>query len=185
MENKTHAHSFRTTLFISEDLLLNETHVAPFLFISVSILEEGTKRRVREWALQLVPALGSLPHLLQRAAAQPHPVNRHNVNAVALWMKNECTWSVFSETVSVSGRRKYYGEKIGIYFAWLGFYTEMLFFAAVMGVICFAYGLLSYDNNVSRFVPPERVRTWTPKYSRRSIWILIYPVVHSLVVRFL
>ena len=46
--------------------------------------------------------------------------------------------------------RKYYGEKIGIYFAWLGFYTEMLFFAAVMGVICFAYGLLSYDDNISR-----------------------------------
>ncbi|KAM6980354.1 anoctamin-5b [Aplochiton taeniatus] len=45
--------------------------------------------------------------------------------------------------------RKYYGEKIGIYFAWLGFYTEMLFLAAVMGVICFTYGLLSYDDNVS------------------------------------
>ncbi|KAM3877047.1 anoctamin-5b [Diretmus argenteus] len=45
--------------------------------------------------------------------------------------------------------RKYYGEKIGIYFAWLGFYTEMLFFAAVMGLICFTYGLLSYDDNVS------------------------------------
>uniref|UniRef100_A0AAY4BWG8 Anoctamin n=1 Tax=Denticeps clupeoides TaxID=299321 RepID=A0AAY4BWG8_9TELE len=45
--------------------------------------------------------------------------------------------------------RKYYGEKIGIYFAWLGFYTEMLFFAAVMGVICFLYGVLSYEDNVS------------------------------------
>uniref|UniRef100_A0A672JJS8 Anoctamin n=1 Tax=Salarias fasciatus TaxID=181472 RepID=A0A672JJS8_SALFA len=45
--------------------------------------------------------------------------------------------------------RKYYGEKIGIYFAWLGFYTEMLFFAAVMGFICFTYGLLSYDVNMS------------------------------------
>lgn len=45
--------------------------------------------------------------------------------------------------------RKYYGEKIGIYFAWLGFYTEMLFFAAVMGFICFTYGLLSYDVNIS------------------------------------
>ncbi|XP_071344778.1 anoctamin-5b isoform X2 [Trachinotus anak] len=45
--------------------------------------------------------------------------------------------------------RKYYGEKIGIYFAWLGFYTEMLFFAAVMGLICFTYGVLSYDNNIS------------------------------------
>lgn len=54
--------------------------------------------------------------------------------------------------------RKYYGEKIGIYFAWLGFYTEMLFFAAVMGVICFTYGLLSYDDNISRLVPPGGIR---------------------------
>ncbi|XP_032364286.1 anoctamin-5b isoform X1 [Etheostoma spectabile] len=45
--------------------------------------------------------------------------------------------------------RKYYGEKIGIYFAWLGFYTEMLFFAAVMGFLCFTYGVLSYDDNES------------------------------------
>ncbi|RXN05125.1 anoctamin-5-like isoform X1 [Labeo rohita] len=45
--------------------------------------------------------------------------------------------------------KKYYGEKIGIYFAWLGFYTEMLFFAAVMGVICFVYGVLSYEDNIT------------------------------------
>ncbi|KAM4572665.1 anoctamin-5 isoform 2-T2 [Odontesthes bonariensis] len=43
--------------------------------------------------------------------------------------------------------RKYYGEKIGIYFAWLGFYTEMLLFAAIVGTICFIYGFLTYDNN--------------------------------------
>ncbi|XP_008310269.1 anoctamin-5 isoform X1 [Cynoglossus semilaevis] len=43
--------------------------------------------------------------------------------------------------------RKYYGEKIGIYFAWLGFYTEMLLFAAIVGTICFIYGFLTYDDN--------------------------------------
>ncbi|XP_036391016.1 anoctamin-5-like isoform X1 [Megalops cyprinoides] len=43
--------------------------------------------------------------------------------------------------------RKYYGEKIGIYFAWLGFYTKMLLFAAVMGVMCFIYGILTYHEN--------------------------------------
>ena len=47
-------------------------------------------------------------------------------------------------------QRKYYGEKIGIYFAWLGFYTEMLFLAAVVGVICFLYGLFTMDENMSR-----------------------------------
>ncbi|KAG8125880.1 hypothetical protein E2320_021005 [Naja naja] len=45
--------------------------------------------------------------------------------------------------------RKYYGEKIGIYFAWLGFYTEMLFFAAVVGFICFLYGLFTMNENMS------------------------------------
>ncbi|XP_072722146.1 anoctamin-5 isoform X5 [Ciconia boyciana] len=45
--------------------------------------------------------------------------------------------------------RKYYGEKIGIYFAWLGFYTEMLFLAAVVGLICFLYGLFTMNENMS------------------------------------
>ncbi|KAM6459351.1 anoctamin-5 isoform 2-T2 [Liasis olivaceus] len=45
--------------------------------------------------------------------------------------------------------RKYYGEKIGIYFAWLGFYTEMLFFAALVGSICFLYGLFTMNENMS------------------------------------
>ncbi|XP_073724451.1 anoctamin-5 isoform X2 [Misgurnus anguillicaudatus] len=43
--------------------------------------------------------------------------------------------------------RKYYGEKIGIYFAWLGFYTEMLFYAAVVGSLCFIYGLATFNEN--------------------------------------
>ncbi|XP_051547999.1 anoctamin-5 [Myxocyprinus asiaticus] len=44
--------------------------------------------------------------------------------------------------------RKYYGEKISIYFAWLGYYTEMLFYAAVVGLLCFIYGLATFDENV-------------------------------------
>ncbi|XP_063072938.1 anoctamin-6 [Engraulis encrasicolus] len=36
--------------------------------------------------------------------------------------------------------RKYYGEKIGIYFAWLGFYTFMLTLAAIVGLCCFIFG---------------------------------------------
>ncbi|XP_060047427.1 anoctamin-6 isoform X2 [Erinaceus europaeus] len=42
--------------------------------------------------------------------------------------------------------RKYYGEKIGIYFAWLGYYTKMLLLAAVVGVACFLYGYLNQNN---------------------------------------
>ncbi|KAJ7329730.1 hypothetical protein JRQ81_015904 [Phrynocephalus forsythii] len=42
--------------------------------------------------------------------------------------------------------RKYYGEKIGIYFAWLGFYTQMLVLAAIVGLGCFLYGYFMKDN---------------------------------------
>uniref|UniRef100_UPI0035900035 anoctamin-5-like isoform X2 n=1 Tax=Myxine glutinosa TaxID=7769 RepID=UPI0035900035 len=37
--------------------------------------------------------------------------------------------------------RSYYGDKVAMYFAWLGFYTRMLFLAAVVGTICFLYGV--------------------------------------------
>uniref|UniRef100_A0A8C3G3L6 Anoctamin n=1 Tax=Cyclopterus lumpus TaxID=8103 RepID=A0A8C3G3L6_CYCLU len=43
--------------------------------------------------------------------------------------------------------RKYYGEKIGIYFAWLGFYTIMLALAAVVGLGCFIYGYRTQDTS--------------------------------------
>ncbi|XP_029495319.1 anoctamin-5-like [Oncorhynchus nerka] len=63
--------------------------------------------------------------------------------------KNWARFLCFYKEQPLNLIRKYYGEKIGIYFAWLGFYTEMLFFAAVMGVICFTYGVLSYDDNLT------------------------------------
>lgn len=63
--------------------------------------------------------------------------------------------------------RRYYGEKIGIYFAWLGFYTEMLFYAAVVGLICFIYGLATYDEVVWAWVR-ERENDYGSQYTYSS-----------------
>ncbi|XP_022079284.1 anoctamin-4-like isoform X4 [Acanthaster planci] len=41
----------------------------------------------------------------------------------------------------------YFGEKIGLYFAWLGFYTEMLTYAAIVGLIVFIYGCISLPSD--------------------------------------
>jgi len=46
--------------------------------------------------------------------------------------------------------RKYYGEKVGIYFAWLGFYTSALIPAALVGCIVFLYGLITMMDNAPR-----------------------------------
>lgn len=51
------------------------------------------------------------------------------------------SWGSFYKEQPVDYIRNYFGEKIGLYFAWLGFYTTMLFPAALVGVIVFIYGL--------------------------------------------
>ncbi|XP_055691845.1 anoctamin-4 isoform X2 [Lutzomyia longipalpis] len=47
--------------------------------------------------------------------------------------------------------KEYFGVKIGLYFAWLGFYTYMLLLASIVGVACFIYSWRTMDNyQVSR-----------------------------------
>lgn len=43
--------------------------------------------------------------------------------------------------------RRYFGEKIGIYFTWLGFYTTMLIPASLVGFIVFIYGCATVLSN--------------------------------------
>uniref|UniRef100_A0A8C9WDW9 Anoctamin n=1 Tax=Scleropages formosus TaxID=113540 RepID=A0A8C9WDW9_SCLFO len=77
------------------------------------------------------------------------------------WLRDECSESEryslyhhwarflsFYKEQPLDLVRKYYGEKIGLYFAWLGFYTEMLVGAAVVGLICFLFGVFTYKNNI-------------------------------------
>ena len=42
--------------------------------------------------------------------------------------------------------RRYFGEKIGLYFAWLGWYTGMLFPAALVGLLVFLYGIFTVEH---------------------------------------
>ncbi|XP_077168838.1 anoctamin-7-like isoform X1 [Paroedura picta] len=43
--------------------------------------------------------------------------------------------------------REYFGEKVAIYFAWLGFYTAWLFPAAAVGTVVFLAGLFAMGTN--------------------------------------
>ena len=44
----------------------------------------------------------------------------------------------------ISLYRNYYGSKIAMYFAWLGFYTQMLV-PSILGLIIFIYGVAYMD----------------------------------------
>ncbi|KAJ8247692.1 hypothetical protein GJAV_G00249170 [Gymnothorax javanicus] len=58
------------------------------------------------------------------------------------------SYGVFYKYQPISLIRKYFGEKIGLYFAWLGVYTQMLIPASLVGVIVFLYGCATVDDDI-------------------------------------
>ncbi|XP_048014461.1 anoctamin-1 isoform X1 [Megalobrama amblycephala] len=58
------------------------------------------------------------------------------------------SYSVFYKYQPIGLIRKYFGEKIGLYFAWLGVYTQMLIPASLVGVIVFLYGCVTVDDDI-------------------------------------
>ena len=55
------------------------------------------------------------------------------------------SWSKWWKYQPLDAIRDYYGVKIGLYFAWLGFYTTWLIPPSVVGVLCLLYGLTTDD----------------------------------------
>lgn len=49
-----------------------------------------------------------------------------------------CNWYKFQPLDTV---RRYYGVKVALYFAWLGFFTNMLIVPSIAGIIVFLYGV--------------------------------------------
>ncbi|CAL9695334.1 unnamed protein product [Knipowitschia caucasica] len=44
--------------------------------------------------------------------------------------------------------RKYFGEQIGLYFAWLGVYTQLLIPPSLLSIMVFLYGVFTVDSNI-------------------------------------
>ncbi|XP_035283037.1 anoctamin-1-like isoform X2 [Anguilla anguilla] len=57
--------------------------------------------------------------------------------------------------------RKYFGEKIGLYFAWLGVYTQLLIPASIVGVIVLFYGYATMETNVPSMEMCDRRQNFT------------------------
>ncbi|XP_076642651.1 anoctamin-4 [Halictus rubicundus] len=53
------------------------------------------------------------------------------------WYKTQPLWLI----------RRYFGEKVALYFAWLGFYTKCLYAPAIVGLLCFMYGVGSMESS--------------------------------------
>uniref|UniRef100_A0A8C8E964 Anoctamin n=1 Tax=Otus sunia TaxID=257818 RepID=A0A8C8E964_9STRI len=57
-------------------------------------------------------------------------------------------YGVFYKFQPIDLIRKYFGEKIGLYFAWLGLYTEFLIPSSVVGITVFLYGCITIESDI-------------------------------------
>lgn len=65
-----------------------------------------------------------------------------------LLYENWAHWRNWFKVQPLDYIRVYYGEKTGLYFAWLGYYTYMLIPASILGLAVFIYGVVTIDDSV-------------------------------------
>nr|XP_015194138.1 PREDICTED: anoctamin-9-like [Lepisosteus oculatus] len=56
-------------------------------------------------------------------------------------------WTACFQWQPIDDVRNYLGEKVALYFLWLGWYTTLLIPAAILGMVVFLNGLAFFDNN--------------------------------------
>ncbi|KAK2172730.1 hypothetical protein NP493_931g00039 [Ridgeia piscesae] len=78
-------------------------------------------------------------------------------------------WSNFYKLQPLDHIRVYFGEKVAMYFAWLGYYTYFLVPASIVGLIVFIYGLVTIKNDVVSIESCDWSNNFTmcPKCDRR------------------
>uniref|UniRef100_A0A8C8JH13 Anoctamin n=1 Tax=Oncorhynchus tshawytscha TaxID=74940 RepID=A0A8C8JH13_ONCTS len=87
-------------------------------------------------------------HLSYAFSREKQHFNPLRCSLFQLLYEEWASYSVFYKYQPIGLVRKYFGEKIGLYFAWLGLYTQMLIPASLVGVIVFLYGCATVDNNI-------------------------------------
>ncbi|XP_077375444.1 anoctamin-1a isoform X2 [Festucalex cinctus] len=117
-----------------------------------SIVYEVLKRTRCTSAMYSMGITSLLANGVYTAAYPPHDGEIEGVNAQSNDRKTLyeewASYSVFYKYQPIGLIRKYFGEKVGLYFAWLGVYTQMLIPAAIVGVIVFLYGCATVDDNI-------------------------------------
>ncbi|KAK3592593.1 hypothetical protein CHS0354_001760 [Potamilus streckersoni] len=76
-----------------------------------------------------------------------HYVSPESLNRRQILYEYWARWGKWYKYQPLDHIREYFGEKIGIYFAWLGFYTAWLLPAAIVGVVVFLYGVFTMNSN--------------------------------------
>ncbi|XP_063762625.1 anoctamin-7 [Eleginops maclovinus] len=82
------------------------------------------------------------------------------------------TWSSWRSYQPLDHIREYFGEKIALYFAWLGFYTGWLLPASLVGTVVFLFGfwLMATDVPTQELCNSRNSFTMCPLCNICSVW---------------
>ncbi|XP_067221688.1 anoctamin-7 [Chanodichthys erythropterus] len=98
--------------------------------------EVGIGRLVSENVLTAAFPLHEGPFEMPKNPVDPQSLNMRQI-LHHYWAR----WACWRKYQPLDHIREYFGEKIALYFAWLGFYTGWLLPAAVVGFIIFLFGI--------------------------------------------
>ncbi|KAM9445425.1 anoctamin-7 [Clarias gariepinus] len=104
--------------------------------------EVGVARLLNEGAFKAAFPLHDGPFELPGHEISPDQLNRRQV-LYHYWAR----WSKWYKYQPLDHIREYFGEKIALYFAWLGFYTVWLLPAAIVGTLVFVSGIMTMGSN--------------------------------------
>ncbi|KAL4648376.1 anoctamin-7-like [Arapaima gigas] len=104
--------------------------------------EVGVERLLNEGVFTAAFPLHEGPFESPDYKPEPEKLNQRQV-LFHYWAR----WSKWYKYQPLDHIREYFGEKIAIYFAWLGFYTAWLLPAALVGTLVFVSGILSMGTN--------------------------------------
>ncbi|NXE98222.1 ANO9 protein, partial [Menura novaehollandiae] len=83
-------------------------------------------------------------------------------------------WRLVCKQETIENIRRYFGEKVALYFAWLGWYTYLLGFAAVLGVLTFVAGFTVFSSSqVSKEICEANATIMCPLCDQKCpFWVL-------------
>ncbi|KAM4651231.1 anoctamin-7-like [Discoglossus pictus] len=106
--------------------------------------EVGVERMVKEGIYTAAFPLHEGPFEMPEYEMNPECLNPRQI-LYQYWAR----WSKWYKYQPLDHIREYFGEKVAIYFAWLGFYTAWLLPAAIVGTFVFVSGLLTMGGNTA------------------------------------